>query len=81
VAKFSEPVTGVSAATMKIYLRGSTKALGATVTMDAARRTATLNPAASLKAGKYYQVTLTGASILDAARNKLVTPSWTVRAK
>ncbi len=81
VARFSEPVTGVSGTTMRLFVRGGTRAVAARVTVDAARRTATLNPTASLTSGKYYVVKLTGASIKDAAGNTLVAPSWTVRAK
>ena len=65
---------------MRLYLRGSTRPLTAVVTVDAAGRSATLNPAASLQPGKYYRVVLTAASIKDTAGNRLVTPSWTVRA-
>jgi hypothetical protein len=81
VAKLSEPVTGVSGTTMQLFLRGSTKALAARVTVDATKRVVTLNPSANLTAGKYYVVKFKTTSIKDAAGNALSAPSWTVRAK
>ena len=80
VARLSEPVTGVSTSSMTVSLRGSATPLAATVTLDAARRTATLNPSANLRAGQYYVVRM-GTSIKDDAGNSLVVPSWTVLAK
>jgi len=50
------------------------------VTVDAAKRTATLNPTANLKPGVYYVVQFTGTSIKDVAGNTLVLPTWTVKA-
>jgi large repetitive protein len=80
VAKFSEPVTGVSSRTYRIYKSGSTSPLTATVTLNSTRTKATLNPAANLKSGVSYVIKLT-SKICDDAENKLTAYSWKVRAQ
>ncbi len=80
IAKFSEPVNGVSSGTYRIYKSGSTNPLTATVTIDSTRSKATLNPATNLRVGTSYVIKLT-SKILDEADNKLAAYSWKVRAK
>jgi hypothetical protein len=77
VATFSEPVSGVSSATMRLYVDGRTTPLRARVTINAKKRIATLNPAGKLKRGKRYRVTLT-SGIRDLAGLKLRTFTWKV---
>ena len=76
VAKFSEPVVGVTNATFKVRKKGTTKALAAVISMSADRKKATLNPSATLQRGKQYIVKLT-SGIKDDKGNPLVTKSWT----
>ncbi len=71
---FSEPVTGVSATTLT--LRQGTTAVAAVVTYDAATRTATLNPNATLAADRTFTVSAT-AGIRDVAGNALAATTWT----
>ena len=71
---FSEPVTGVSATTLT--LRQGATAVPAVVTYDAATRTATLNPNATLLADRTFTVAAT-AGIRDVAGNALVATTWT----
>jgi hypothetical protein len=70
---FSERVTGVSASTMTLS-RG-TIPVTATVTYDAATRTATLDPNVVLLANARYTVKLT-TGIKDARGNTLADPAW-----
>ncbi len=80
VAKFSEPVRGVSGSTFRIYRSGSTTPLAAGVTLSPDRRTATLNPSANLRVGLYYTIRLT-SGITDLNGNRLATTSWKVKAR
>ncbi len=78
-AMFSEPVAGVSAASVELR-RVSTNALVArAVTYNAGTRVATLNPNGSLVANVRYRVTLRGGAALirDVGGTPLVTTSWT----
>ncbi|WP_197446257.1 DUF4082 domain-containing protein [Tautonia plasticadhaerens] len=71
-ATFSEPVT---AATIALTLRDAGGvAVPATVTYDAATRTATLDPTSPLASGTTYTATLSGAT--DAAGNAIAPISW-----
>jgi large repetitive protein len=79
-ATFSEPVTNVTASTMRIRLKGASKYLKAKVSVNSAGQTATLNPSADLKKRKVYVVSLSNA-IRDVSGNALVPTSWKVRAK
>jgi hypothetical protein len=72
--KFSEPVTGVSWRTMRLYVDGRQTMLGARVTVSADRRTAVLNPNWNLVRGKSYTLRVDGA-IRDNA-GLLLTPFW-----
>lgn len=80
IAKFSEPVTGVSGTTMRLFVQGRTSPLAAAVTVSADRKTAILNPGANLVAGKLYTLKLT-SGIKDRAGNTLAATSWSARAK
>jgi hypothetical protein len=79
VVKFSEPVSGATSATMKLYVEGRTTPLSAVVTPNSDRRKATLNPSSNLVVGKRYQVRCS-TGIKDEAGNKLVAYSWKVKA-
>ncbi len=74
--QFNEAVTGVSAYTMA--LRNAAGAvLPATVSYDAARRTATLRPRSTLPGRATLKVSLSASSIRDAAGNGFAGTSWT----
>jgi hypothetical protein len=73
-ATFSEAVTNVNPSTFT--LRRGTAQVAASVSFDAASRTATLDPSADLIASAVYTATLTGG-IADLAGNLLVPLSWT----
>jgi hypothetical protein len=77
-ATFSEPDTGVSSTTVRLYL-GSTR-VSAKVAYSTTARRATLNPYGYLKRGKTYTVKVYG-SIKDAKGNLVVPKSWKVRIK
>lgn len=77
-ATFSTGVQGVSTSTF--VLKTATGAtVPATVSYNAATRTATLDPSASLAADQKYTATLIGGTsgIRDAAGTPLATTSWT----
>jgi hypothetical protein len=76
VVRFSEPVTGVSAKSLVLRDAVTRKAVAATVSYDAAARTATLRPKATLTKGRRYQVLVT-ASVADYAGNRLSPSTWT----
>ena len=81
-AVFSEAMRGTSVKNaFKLYKKGSTTALNATVTYDAATKKAVLNPGANLKRGATYEaVVTTGAK--DLAGNSLAQlESWTFTTK
>jgi unsaturated chondroitin disaccharide hydrolase len=73
-ATFSEAVTGVNQSTF-ILKQGATT-VAASVSYDAASRTATLDPTAALSPGVLYSATLAGG-IADLASNPLAPVSWT----
>lgn len=77
---FSEPVTGVTGTTMRLYPSNQSSALLAKVTWSSTRRTATLNPTKNLKKGKSYTVKLL-KGIKDLVGNTLAPTSWKVKAK
>jgi hypothetical protein len=76
VARLSEPVTGVSAASFVLRERATGKVVKATVTYDVATRTATLQPRATLAGRRAYVITLTPA-IGSPAGVRLATTTWT----
>jgi hypothetical protein len=80
-AAFSESVSGVSGATMRLFRKGATTAVKAKVSVAANKRSAVLNPTADLRPGTAYVVRLTGTAIKDRAGNPLVAPSWTVHVR
>jgi hypothetical protein len=71
-ATFSEPVTGTGTATFVLRLGG--KVVPAAVTYQARTRVVTLNPVASLAAGRTYTATLSG--IRDVAGNPMAPTTW-----
>jgi hypothetical protein len=71
-ATFSEPVTGAGTATFVLRLGG--KVVPAAVTYQARNRVVTLNPVASLAAGRTYTATLSG--IRDVAGNVMAPTTW-----
>jgi Bacterial Ig-like domain len=75
-ATFSEPVTGVSAATFALTDLTKAVAVSASVSYDATTRVATLRPAAALAAVHSYRASL-GSAIVDAQGNHLTAYSWT----
>jgi PKD repeat protein/methionine-rich copper-binding protein CopC len=72
-ATFSEAVTGVSGASFT--LTGPGGSVAASVSYDAATRTATLNPTSNLAADTTYTANLSSA-IKDSAGNALAPISW-----
>ena len=77
-ATFSEPVSGVSSTTVRLYL-GSSR-VSAKVTYSSSLRRATLNPTAYLKRGKTYTMKVYGG-IKDARGNLVVAKTWKVRIR
>ena len=73
-ATFDEPVQGASGSTFT--LRQGTSSVAASVSYDAATRTATLNPGSNLAAGLTYTASLS-SGIRDLAGNALAALSWT----
>jgi len=71
--RFSEPVTGVSTATMTLDHAGSL--VPASVTYSASSRLARLTPTAPLAPNTTYTITLTSA-IADASGNALAPVTW-----
>jgi len=71
-AVFSEPMrpATINAATFRLRKAGETASVAATVTYDAAKRRATLDPAANLERGATYVATVTGGA-RDLAGNRL----------
>lgn len=72
---FSEPVQGVSESTFTLKYTADGSPVAASVSYDAATRTATLRPGAALAAGTGYTAYLS-AAITDAAGNPLTVYSW-----
>jgi Bacterial Ig-like domain len=75
---FSEAVTGVTSATFKIFAKGNSAALAATVKSTNAHKSATLKPKKALKAGKTYVVKLL-RGVKDEAGHPLKPLSWQVK--
>jgi subtilisin family serine protease len=77
-AVFSKDVQGVSGSSF-ILKSSAGVAVPATVSYNAATRTATLNPSADLAADRQYTATLLGgaAAIRDAAGTPLASSTWT----
>jgi M6 family metalloprotease-like protein len=80
-ATFSEPVTGVSAASFTLKNRATGAGVPAVVTRNAATNQYVLDPSAPLAAGTTYTVVLIGAHspIRDVVGNPLATTSWSFR--
>jgi hypothetical protein len=70
-ATFSEAMSATSVkSAFKLYKKGSTTAIRATVTYDAATKRAVLNPSANLKRGATYKAVVTSGA-KDLAGNAL----------
>lgn len=77
---FSEPVQGVSSATLKVYPQGSPSlVVTGVVTPSADGRSATFKPSALLVPGGVYTVSL-GSGITDAGGNALAAVTFNRRA-
>jgi hypothetical protein len=78
-ATFSEPITGVSAATVRLTRVSNGAVVASSLAFNATTRVLTINPNAALLANVQYRVTITGgtASVRDLAGNPLVTRTWT----
>ncbi len=74
--RFNEQVTGISGFTMAIR-NAAGQVLPASVTYDAARRTAVLRPRTTLPGRATLKVSLSGGSIRDSAGNAFAGSSWT----
>ena len=72
-ATFSEPIDPASIDADSFSLTGPGGLVAAAVSYDAATRTATLNPTASLEPGTMYTVVIAGAR--DLAGNELAQPA------
>ncbi|MDQ3879473.1 MAG: glycosyl hydrolase family 18 protein, partial [Chloroflexota bacterium] len=72
---FSEPVRGVSGSTFALRDTTNWAVVPATVTYDAATRTATLRPSSPLQGRQQYRAALTSA-IVDGAGNVLPWTAW-----
>ncbi|BBH17543.1 hypothetical protein Back2_18300 [Nocardioides baekrokdamisoli] len=75
---FSERVLGVSAATVLLTMRGSTRPLPARLQLDSSGRFLTVAPSAALVKGRIYTVRLTSA-IHDLAGNRFAGLAWSFR--
>jgi hypothetical protein len=75
---FDIPVTGISAASVRLRDVGTGAYVSATVTYDAVLRRATLRPAALLKPGHSYRVSLSSA-IRSTAGRAIIATSWKFR--
>lgn len=67
---FSERVTGVSSATVKLFKRGSKKPVAVRVTLASTRRTATIKPRARLARSTSYELVVT-AGVRDLYGNAI----------
>jgi hypothetical protein len=78
VVTFNEKVYGVSKTTFRLFRKGSSTAIGATVTLSADHKKATLNPTNYLVVGRAYVAKLT-SGIKDVKGNTLVATSYEVK--
>lgn len=76
---FDEPVRGVSSSSLQVRVAGTSTALPGTVTLDAAKTTATWKPVNLLVPGETYAVSTTTA-IKDRAGNALTPDTHLLRA-
>lgn len=77
---FSERVKGVTTSTFKLFVKGSSEQLPATVKLTNKKKTATLKPSARLKPGKTYTVKLL-STITDQAGIALKPVTWSITVK
>ncbi|WP_336715997.1 peroxidase family protein [Arthrobacter sp. USHLN218] len=76
---FSEPVDGLDGTSLVLRNAATNEPVKATVSYDKPTMTALLDPAAELRAGTQYRVTVTGgaAAVRDTFDNAMATDSWT----
>jgi hypothetical protein len=79
-ATFSEPVTNVTTATVKLYRKGSSTPVKGKVTLSASKTVMTFNPTKYLTGGKKYTLKIS-ANVRDLAGLQLVPKFWSVTAK
>lgn len=77
-ARFSENVTGISAATVTVTRVSNGAGVTAALGFSTANQTLTINPGATLLANTQYRVTITGGTgaVRDLAGNPFVTRTW-----
>jgi hypothetical protein len=78
-ASFNEPITGVTATTVRLTRVSTRAAVSTKASFNPTTRVLTVNPAASLAANAQYRITITGGSgaVRDVAGNPFTTRSWT----
>ncbi|MGF9663793.1 peroxidase family protein [Arthrobacter crystallopoietes] len=76
---FNEPVSGISGTTLVLRNAATEEIVEATVSYDQTTMTALLDPAADLRGGTQYRVTVSGgaAAVRDTFDNALGSDSWT----
>lgn len=76
---FSEPVDGINGTSLVLRNAATNEVVEATVSYDKPAMRALLDPAADLRAGTQYRVTVTGgaAAVRDTFDNALASNSWT----
>lgn len=79
-ATFSERVTNVTAATVKLYRKGQASPVSAKVTLSSNKRVMTLNPTKLLARGKVYTVKVS-SSVRDLSNLPLVPMKWKVTVR
>jgi len=79
-ATFSEPVTNVTTATVKLFKKGSSTPVAAKVALSANKRVMVLDPNRDLARGKVYTLRIS-SSVRDLSGLQLVATSWKVTVK
>ncbi|MEN8582448.1 peroxidase family protein [Burkholderia sp. RS01] len=77
-ARFSENITGVSAATVRVTRVSNGATVTAALGFNSTNRTLTINPGSTLLANTQYRVTITGGTgaVRDLAGNPFATRTW-----
>ncbi len=78
--RFSEPVKGVSATTLRLKNTRTGLWVRAKVSYSAATRSATIDPTLSMYGNERYAVYV-GSGITDPSGNKLAASSWSFRTR
>jgi hypothetical protein len=77
--RFDQPVSGVSASSVRLVDVATSAAIAASVTYDAPTRTATLRPSALLGVNRSYRLSVTNAVKAVASGQSLTATNWTFR--